>query len=119
MRVKVHYDHDAEEFIEVSESPNSCEWHDRPGECTQECARIAREMCGDANFDPYYVYDPTRCREPAPTPTYDVEYNEEERRVVSKTIHPYMCHCNKCKEWYKHLDDIDNYLSTLNEEGSE
>lgn len=37
----------------------ACEWHDEPGECTEECLHLAEGMHADGRR--YVPFDPTGC----------------------------------------------------------
>ena len=58
----------------------SCETHDEPGQCDEECARLLDGMMFDgirAYEAEYYSYDPTGCSDPEEKPYQTVEYDGE------------------------------------------
>lgn len=73
-------------------SPWSCELHENPGACDEECLHIAWSMRGPG---PYWdlPYDPTGCNRPRPMPEYQPVLDTINHGVMWIDVHPADCDC--------------------------
>jgi hypothetical protein len=75
-------------------SHDTCEEHDGPGSCTDECVHTLYAM--DGGPGPGLPYDPTGCRVPPPMPELSYVLDHERRQVVAVWEHPMDCECGEC-----------------------
>jgi len=80
---------------------DSCENHDEPGACTDECVALVQMM--SSGYSEGVDYDPTGCSYPPPMPELVFGLDTHRRMVVAHYEHPVGCQCG--------LDDCPAYLA--------
>ena len=71
----------------------TCEAHDEPGECDEECYHLQCLMTESCAYDEM-PYDPTGCRTPRPTSYPEVTFDPEIKAVITVYTHPEDCQCS-------------------------